>query len=345
MPFTAQEAASIANATLDYFMKGQPLSQAIQDKPLMKAMKSAQKTFPGGKELIRGNVKGDYTTEFMGYSHDDEVSYANPANIKQFSYSWFEIHSGISLTETELKKDGISIVDSPVGGETVEHSGREMTAISNLLQDKFEDMTEGSAQSFNNMCWKDGTQSAKVFPGVQSLVTGTPTTGIIGGIDAAANTWWRNRASLGIAASASNQTLTKTMRSEFRQLRRYGGKPSLILCGSDFIEGLEDEIHEKGTYTQTGFVNNGKNDIGMADISMRGLGTFNYDPTLDDLGLSKYCYMIDPRHLYLMVMDGEDMKKRSPERPAERYVLYRAMTWTGAMICRKRNAHAVYSIA
>lgn len=348
MSFTIAQLENIANASLDFYLKGQPLSQEIQDKPLLAAMKSAQKTFPGGRGDIKGNVKADYTTAFSGYSHDDTVSYSNPANIKQFSYEWFELHAGISLTLTELKKDGISITDTTTGEGTSNHSGREMTAISNLLEDKLEDMDEGMARSMNELNHLDGTQSAKVFAGLQHLVADAPTTGVVGGIDAAQNTWWRNRAATGaskVTHSVSLQTLTKFLRAEARQIRRYGGKTNLIIAGSGFIEKLEAEIHEKGTYTQEGFMKGGATEIGMPDISMRGVGSIKYDPTLDDLDRENFAYFLDTRHLYPYVMQDEDMKKHSPARPHDKYVLYRGVTWTGTMICRKRNAQAVYEAA
>jgi hypothetical protein len=348
VPFTIQQLENISNAALDHYIKGQPLSQQLQEKPLLAAMKAAQKTFPGGKGEIKGNVKADYTTSFAGYTHDDTVTYANPANIKQFSYDWKELHAGISLTLTELKHDGISVTDSTTGEGTSNHTGRELTAISNLLQDKLEDMDEGMARSMNEIDWLDGTQSSKLFAGVTHFIADDPTTGVVGGIDRAANTWWRNRSAVGaskITHSVSSQTLTKFLRAEARQLRRYGGRPNLVLAGSGFIEKLEAEIHEKGVYTQSGFVNNGATDIGMADISMRGIGKIQYDPTLDDLDRENFCYFIDTRHLYPYVMEGEDMKKHSPARPPEKYVLYRGVTWTGTMIARKLNAHGVYETA
>lgn len=347
MPFTAQELDNIANAALDFYLKGDAIKQSIQERPLYDALKSRQKTFPGGKEFIRANVKGDYTTAFAGYSHDDTVSYANPANLKQLNYPWKELHAGISLTHTELKNDGISVVDT--NGESVsQHTDREMTAITNLLDDKLDDMAEGSARSFNEILWRDGSQSAKVFPGVQSIISLTPTVGTTGGIDRAGNVWWRNRSLVGaskITASAALQTLSKAMRSEVRQLRRYGGRPSLLMCGSQFIDALELEVSEKGTYTQEGFLKSGSTDIGLADISMRGVGRFVYDPTLDDLGYGKFCYAIDPKHLYLDTMDGEDMKKHSPARPPEKYVMYRGVTYTGGLVADQLNCHGVYEVA
>lgn len=348
MPFTANQVSNIANAALDFYIRGPALDSAVQDQPLLNAMMKAQKTFPGGKENISIPVKGDRTTKIMGYEHDDVVGYSNPANIKRVVYPWKEIHAGIQFTGTELKKDGISVVDSTTGAKTVEHSDRELTVLTGLLEDKLDDMAKGWAEDFNRMLWLDGSQDPKVVAGIMALITQAATTGVTGGLDRAQFAWWRNRAKVGankIVSSTTNQTLTKTLRSEVRQLRRYGGKPSLVLCGSTALDKLEAEVAEKGIYSQQGFANNGKNDIGMAMISMRGVGDFVYDPTLDDLGYSDFIYMLDPKHLVLRVMEGEDKKTHNPARPYNQYTYYRAMTWTGGLTVDQLNAHGVYQVS
>ena len=348
MAFSAAELSNIANAALDFYIKGEAFSNTIQNKPLLDMLISKQKTFPGGKGNISIPVKGDYTTAIAGYTHNDTVSYSNPANNKRAAFPWKEVHAGISVTLSELKIDGISVADSTTGAKTVEHSDRELTAITNLLQDKLEDMGEGWARSFNSMLWKDGTQDSKQVPGIQALITDAPATGTVGGIDRAVSTWWQNRSLVGankITASASNQTLTKTLRSEFRQLSRFGGKPDLILCGSGFLNALEDEVQAKGQYTLEGFVKKGTTDIGLPKISMLGVGDFVYDPTLDDLSLSKRAYFIDSDAIQLYVMEGEDRKTHNPARPYNQYVLYRAMTWTGGLTARQFNSSAVYEVA
>ena len=349
MAFSAPELANIANAALDFHIKGPAFAQSIQDKPLLKALEGNKKSFPGGKGNITIPVKGDYTTAISGYTHNDTVSYANPANIKRVTYPWKEIHAGITVTLTELKNDGISVVDSAQGKNVSEHSDREVTALTNLLEDKLDDMTEGWSRSFNQMLWQDGTASSTVVPGLLSFLTDTPAVGTTGGIDRATTTWWRHRALVGvnkITASATNQTLSKTLRKEVRQLRRYAKNPNyLLLAGSLFLDALELEVSEKGVYTMSGFANNGKNDIGLSDISMRGVGSFQYDPTLDDLGLSKRAYFIDLNAIQLMPMEGEDKKTHNPARPFNQYTLYRAMTWTGGMAARQLNSSGIYEVA
>lgn len=349
MAFTALELNNMATAALDHFLKGDALSQTLEDRPTLKAMRDAQKTFPGGKGSIKGNVKGDYSTTMTGYSGDDTVTFTNPANMKQWDYAWRELFGGISITNTELKVDGISVVDNN-GAETVTHSEADMTRISSLFADKLEDLAEGSMRSFNAILWRDGTQDSKAFAGIQSIIlpTATVATGTTGGIDRATNSWWRNRALTGaskITSSTSLQTLTKTLRAEVRQLKRFGGRPSLLPAGSEFINRLEAEVHEKGVYTQEGFINKGKTDIAMADISMRGVGSFYYEPELDNLGLQYYAYFLDQRRLFLDVMENEDMKPHTPNSPADQFVVYRGVTWTGGLIANQLNAHGVYEVA
>lgn len=344
MPFTAAEVANVSNALIDFHVRGDAMSQVLQDRPLFKKLMGSQKTFPGGKELITFPVKGQYTTQIQGYAHDDTVGYANPANIRRASAKWYEVHAGISLTLTELKMAGISMSDTNEWSTPSNHSQQELVELTNLLNDKIDDMLEGFARSFNVMLYQDGTQDAKAVPGLRSFLLDSPTAGTTFGLDRAQNSWWRNRAIINIDANtANNQNLVNTLQREFRQLRRYGGRPDFIPAGSDFMDKFEQELRAKGNYTLEGWAKSGKIDASIADLQFKGVDIV-YDPTLDDLGQSKYGMVLDSRHIKLWVMDGEDRKIHTPSRPAEKYVLFRAITWTGAMICDQLNAQGVYSV-
>lgn len=347
MPFTVQEVENIAQAVLDYHMDTpQVRSQTLQDKPLLKAMRAKETEFPGGKDDITVRVKGQYTTTIQGFEHDDTVTYSNPANIKTARYPWKLIHSGIQMTMHELLKAGISITDSTNGTGETRHSENEKIVLVDLLKDKVEDMLEGTDRGMNEMFWKDGTQDAKVVPGIQSIILDDPTSAtIVAGIDQSANAWWRNRYALGLnVTTPGDQVLVSKLQSEWRQLRRYGGRPDLVLCGSDFIEAMEKELRAKGNYTMEGWTSQKATDASIADISFKGV-KFQYDPTLDDMSKSKYCYVIDTRRLFPKVIQGENGKDHRPARPENKYVFYRARTWVGGLVCTQRNCHGVYSIA
>lgn len=354
MSFTNAELNNILNAALPFYVKGKAFANTIQEKPLLNALIAKQGSFSGGSGKISIPVQFDFdTSSFAGYSHNDTVGYTNPSNIKRAEWTWKEIHAGITVTFTELKIDGITVEDSENGKRTSEHAGRDIHVLTGLLDNKLSDMGEAWSRKMDEMLHRDGTQDAKQVPGIFALIADYPLTGTLAGIDRAQVSAWRNRALVNqtafggsdnrITPSASLQTLTRTLRTEVRQLRRYGGRPNLVACGSRFLEALELEIHEKGIYTQEGFVKK-TNDIGMSEISMTGVGTFLYDPSLDDLGRSKFAYFIDTKNVQLKVMTGEDRKMHNPARPHDQYALYRALTWTGALTAKQLNGCGVYEV-
>jgi hypothetical protein len=343
--YTAQELDNIANSVLDFHIKGKAKSQIDQDRPLFDDLTRGQEFFPGGKEFITTPVKGQYDTTMVGYSHDDEVSFVNPANTKRAQWKWYELSGGISITLTELKAAGISVVDSMTSERTSSHSRKDMIELTNLLTEKFDDMDEGSKRSFAEMLWRDGTQDSKAVPGVQSIITTTPTTGVKGGLDSAALTFWRNRVSLNIDSStATNQNLVNTLQKEVRQLRRFAKAPKFrAYAGSDLMDAFEKELRALGNYTETGWANKGKIDASIADIAFKGVD-INYEPLLDDLSLSKFLYWLDLSAIKLMPMEDEAWKLHTPARPPQKYVMYRSHTWTGALCAKQLNSSGVYSI-
>ncbi len=349
MPLTITNFTNVVNAAIDYYLGGDALRQYVQEKPLMSALIAKQSTIPSGYQYVQKPVTfadvGDESNSFEFYTTDDQVNFPHPDNDLQAKYQWREIHAGLSITETELTQDGITLTDSKAPSPV---SGREKTAITNLMKNKMDGMAEGWARNFDEALHLDGTQDAEAFGGLTAIVQDDPSATTVGGLSGATYALWRNRALVGankITASASAQTLSKTLRAEVRQLRRYGGRPNLIIAGSSFIDALELEIAEKGIYTQTGFANNGKTDIGLAGISMLGVGTVMYDPSLDDQNREKFAYILDTSKLGLTVLQGRDRVRRTPERPYDQYVYLAAMTWAGTMHCWQRNAQGVYEVA
>lgn len=343
-------AQDLANAILTHYERGKALLQTQQDKPLVAFMNENKKEFPAGllqiAENIQGTVMSDTPGFLQGYTEDDALNFNQAQNILQAKYPWKEVAASLIITFTELKKNGVTITDGQ--GESV-HAGRDIDIITDVLENRLMDFDESWDRTVNFMMWQDGTQDAKKMPGLLSLITDTPNVGIIGGLNSATYWWWQQRALVGankITASGTDQTLTRRLRSELRQLRRFNGKPTKALCGSSFIDALELEVQEKGVYTMEGFTQEGKTDMGMAAIRMRGLGTFEYDPTLDDLGYTKRCYILDPmKGPRLRPMSQEDGKVMTPERPYQYMVFLHTKTWTGAMDMRQRNANAVYEVA
>ena len=369
--YTAPLLNHITTAALDWWLnKGTAFQEAIQEKPLLAAMESKKKTFPGGKGNIIVSVKGDFgntaapgtADQLVGYELADTVNYYTPANLTQAVFPWKEHHIGIMLTHSELKSDGISVTDSGNMDDTSEHSNRDDTVLVGLLQDALQDVSEQYARGMNNLLWTNGAGDPKALAGMAALITDDPSIGIVAGINRAQRTWWRNRAytaAMGTAVTTtpalaawgggpitSNTTnggsLITLLQKEYRQLTRYGAKPNTAFCGSDWLGALETELRANGNYSMQGFAS-GK-DISVGKISYMGTD-FEYDPSLDALGKSKRCYWFDSRDIFLVAMQDEWRHQHSPDRAPDKYVIYRAITSTGQLCARRLNGAVVMDIA
>ncbi len=342
-------ATDLASAAIDFYARGDALAQTTADKPLLAWLRGNSETFPSGKGNISEPVQGAFIDDtagaLVGYNEDDLVTFNQAQNILQAAVAWKEVFMGLVITWTELKKDGISIVDDSKGGGTSEHSNVALTRLVGLLKNRMADYSESYARSMNKMLWRDGTQDTKQVPGLQSIFTVNAATGTIEGLSKATYSWWRNRINTAVATNTATSDLIHFLNDEVIQLRRFGGRPDKALCGSDFLKALRRELVAKGYFTQTGFQGKQATELGVGQLSVDGLGTFTYDPTMDELGMSKELWVLDGRRTKLRPMEQEDNKVLSPERPYNAMVFLKGMTWTGGLICTQLNANARYSLA
>jgi hypothetical protein len=349
---SAAQLANIANGALDYYF-GTPecYAQTIQNKPLLKALEGKKKTFPGGKGDISIALQGVFgaggvADSLKGYTNNDTVTFMNPANIVRANWPWREMHIGMSISGTELKIDGLSVSDE-MGIETSNHSQRDLTVLVNLLDNKLADMAEQSARSLNSLLWGDGLADPLAMQGIRALVTDDPTVGTVGGIDraTASNTWWRNHSDVAAPITSlptMGGALIEHIQKTYRQLTRFGGRPTHAFCGSDFLAALERELRANGNYSMQGF-SSGK-DVSVGAINHMGL-TFEYDPSLDDMGFSKRCYLLDLQNIFIQAMDGEWRRRHNPARPENAFVYYTSLTYTGQLVAKQLNSSAVLAIA
>lgn len=361
MPFTADELANINNAALEnYIDKGTVWKQNVANKPMLDAFNRSAGRFSGGKENVSFAVKaGQGGGSLQGYTGDDQVGYYNPTGIKRARFPWKEHHIGIVVTHTELKTDGIDVVDTD-GNDTRSMDGREEHALANLLDEKMDTLGEDYAFSLDRLIHGDGSSDAKALAGIASIILDNPTAGSTGGLSRVANTWWRNRAATTAHAGAGGQgpitsnpanggALIEFMDQEVRARSKYknGSTRVRYFAGSAFIDAYKKELRANGNYTLNGWgAGRGTPDGSMEDPKHAGI-PLEWDPTLDDLGLSKRCYALDmgKTGIRLLYMDGQRMKKHNPARPYDRYVMYNGITMTGVMIAKQLNTSGVYDIA
>lgn len=355
MAFSASEIQDINNMSLEtYLNKGTIFKQDIQNKPMLAAFEQRAGSFPGGKENVSFLVGSGYGGgSLQGYTGDDQLAHYNPTGSVRFRMPWKEHYIGMVVTMTELKYDGVDVIENGSSQRTREMSGREAQALANIFDEKNERLGADFNFSKDLLIHGDGSTDTKALAGIKAFILDDPDVGTTGGISRVANDWWRNdartAASGGAITSASTGggVLITAMDKFARNRSKFANGQTNVryFCGSDFIDAYKAEMRANGTYTMTGWGGQ-KPDGSMMDPNHAGL-PLTWDPTMDDLGESKRCYAIDmgPRGLRLMYMDGQKYKKHNPARPYDRMVMYNGISMTAVMVARQLNTSGVYDIA
>jgi hypothetical protein len=360
MPFTPEQLAYAGKAAIDFFLRNDPVDNYNINRPLIQRLISGKQEYAGALQFVVEQLRFQNDSNFQSYYGDSQVSYNRKRTLTQAKYVYGSFHDGFGLNEDELVSNGITLTDE----RQASPSDAEKIQLTNLLSENMDTLKLGFMENFDLMLHRSGSQSTTDIPGLDNLVSTTPSTGIVGGIDAsvAANGYWRNNAQLAIAATAG--VLTKAMEVAWRAAIRVGGAPpNFILAGDTFIDAYRTEsAGTSGAATKQVIVES-SNRKGITLDNGTGNGTstglffkgvpIEWDPvfqTLDTLDAPatpwlKRCYMLNDKRLKLRPIKGHWMISRRPPRVYDRYTHYWALTAKASFTTGKRNAHAVLSVA
>lgn len=349
MPITANQLALGANYQLELYAKNDPVDQITSEKPLFQWLVSKKEDTAGANTYFNEKVRVANDSNYQNYYGDDQVTYNRRDPVRLAKFPWANFHDGFGLNEDELAANGITMTDDSEASV----SSAEQFQIVNLLKQNYMALKEGVQVAFDLEIHQDGSQNTKAIPGLDYLVSTTPTTGTVGGIDAAVATWWRNNASMGISlASAGN--LTQKMEEMWRACRLYGGMtPDKIFVGAYFLDKYRAEFNATVVrQSQTG----GKasdGDVAINDLYFHGI-KLEWNPSFEAVDTevgsitypwTKRCYFLNSKTIKLRPLSGHWMVNRKPPRMYDRYVHYFGMTSKYRLTTSKRNANAVLSAA
>lgn len=348
MPFNSEQLSYAGKASMDFIIRQSPTDIYNVERPLLKALRASQKEFPGAKQYVNEKLRSANDANFQWFGPDGEVTFNRKRTLTEANFAWGSAHDGFALTEEELLQNFITVTDDKNAAPTTS----EKHQFVNLITENTETLKLGFAEKFDYDLHLDGTQSSDAIPGLDALVSTTPATGTVGGIDRASVAAWRNQVSLDIASTAG--VLSTEMEKMYRACTRVGGNaPNLILAGSKFIDAYRAEIRA----THDLQISGGRGGVKGADASIDGL-TFKgiqivWDPVMDDLQANlaaakawdKRCYFLNTRFLKLRPAKGQDMVVRNPPRVYNRYTHYWGLTWRGAMTITHPAAMGVMTIA
>lgn len=176
---------------------------------------------------MRGNVK----TVSGGATIRQELEYAENGTFKRYSgYETLNISPSDVFTSAEFNYAQAAVAVSISGLEEIQNSGKEQ--VIDLIVSRVKNAERTLVNNIAADCYSDGTaDGGKQIGGLQSLVSKSPTSGTVGGINRATWTFWRNIASAPSGAPTSS-TIQGRMNDIALQLVRGKDSADLIVADS-----------------------------------------------------------------------------------------------------------------
>jgi hypothetical protein len=347
MAFNAEQLSYGGRAAIEFYLKNDPIDQINTEHPLLKALVAKKQEWAGGLQNVVEQLRYSNDSNFQAYFGDSQVTYNRKRTLQQAKYAWGSFHDGFGLNEDELTQNGITMTDDRSAVPT----DAEKVQLTNLIKENMETLKLGFNENFDLMLHRDGTQDALEIPGLDHLVSLTPSSGVIGGL-AASNTWWQNYANTSVTTTSG--AVVEAWEDGWRECIRFGGSPpDLILCGSDMYDAYRIDAKETINRRLDVKGRGGTDmDASVSGIYFKGVEVV-WDPvmdTLDDLDSpakdwAKRVYFLNTKFLKLRPIKGHWLIPRRPPRVYDRYVHYWGLTAKAALTTSKRNAHAVLALS
>ncbi len=349
MPITSEDLEALSKVSLDKYLRNAPVDQISVDTPLLKKLMGKRKKFLGAKQNVVANIRKAHDSNFAWAYGETPVSFNKRNTVENAAFPWRRAVDGFYISHDMLFGNGIKVREGKAGEFKMEKSEREQLA--DLFLEQVDAFRTGFMEKLSLELHRDGTSSSDAVTGIDALISLTPETGTVGGIDRATAKYWRNNVKTGIASTGTG-TLATAMEGEWRKCIRNGGSPDFILAGSAFIDA----------YRQYGVTVTNNADAGRVKSLDAGVGSGTetglyfkgvpivWDPqfeTLDALETpsipwEKRCYFVNTKFLDI---HDDDIDIVTPTRPHNVLALYQMINLRLALVMKRANAHSVLSIA
>lgn len=184
--------------------------------------------------LARLNRKGRIKPFSGGRTIVQELDYANNSTFTWYSgYQTININPSQVFTAAEFPIRQAALAVSISGLEEIQNSGEE--AIIDLLEGRVENGERTFMNGLSNGVYGDGSVAGSIG-GLQLLVAASPSTGVVGGIDRATWSFWRNISYSAVTnggAAAGPSNILTYMDSLWVQLVRGRDFPDLIVADNN----------------------------------------------------------------------------------------------------------------
>jgi hypothetical protein len=204
----------------------------------------------------------------------------------------------------------------------------------NLIESRIKVAEKTMQNNISDALFYSNTENGgKAIGGLQHLVADLPTSGTVGGIDASAQSWWRNQFYdfSTEAVTASSTTIQHAMNRTYLRTSRGNDQVDFIVGGETYFNYYEESLQTNQRFTKADV-----GDGGFVSYKYKGADVF-YDPQCSATRL----YFLNTDYIFFRPHSERnfttDDKKASVNQDAIIVPLY----WAGNMTVSNRSLQGV----
>ena len=281
--------------------------------------------------LFRLNERGKIKTHTGGRTIVRELDYAENSTFKYYTgYELLNTDASETLDAAEYDWKQAAVVITISGAEKRKNSGTEQ--IINFATQRMTNAIRTMHNQLSTGLYSDGTGSGGLqVGGLQLIVADAPSSGTVGGINAANNAFWQNvvfdaSSDGGNAATAAN--ILSYMNATYNQLTRGNEAPDLIPADLNYFGFFEDSLQANQRFS----------DPKMAEA---GFQTYKYkgaDVILDNgSGISAdRMYFLNTEYLFWDVHADANITPLEGRAPVNQDADVVPVIWMGNLTCSNR---------
>lgn len=289
----------------------------LQHNPLLLRLKKNGNTdaASGGTELLE-NLQYAENSTFSWYSGYETLDVSASDVLTSAAFAWKQANCNVTMSGLEMLKNASE------------------ERVFNLIESRIKVAEKTMENQISDALYYSNTEnSGKSIGGLQHLVADLPTSGTVGGIDASAQTWWRNQFYSFTTASvvASSTTITHAMNLIYLRTLRGADAVDFIVGGESYFTFYEESLqaNQRFTKAETG-------DGGFVSYKYKGADVF-YDGNCSSTRL----YFLNTDYLHYRPHSERNFTTDDRKAAVNQDAVVVPLYWAGNCTCSNRSLQGV----
>lgn len=304
----------IITTTLDNYSDGLADNVMNSNFLLMKLNKKGNvRPADGGVKILENLMYGESIVQW--YNGFETLSVESADVLTSAAYDWKQLSGNVVVS----------------GLEEIQNKGTR--AVHNLVKARIQVAEISLKNEMGRAVFNSNTENGgKAIGGLQHLVSDLPTSGVVGGIDTAAQTWWANQYYdfSDASVTASSTTIQHAMNKTYQRCVRGTDHPDVVISGEDFFNFYEESLQPQQRFT----------DSRQAD---GGFDTYKYKgaEVVCDLNCNaQRMYLLNTDYLALRPASDRNFVTLSRKAAVNQDAYVVPLYWAGNFVCSNRSLQA-----